>query len=113
MATEALLPEQFADLEKYAEVWALPTGPDRYRRRLAGTMDEIQQFYDAVMPRGEEALTYLEKFEDLDDMPDNARHLMWMMASLSVVSFAVDVFKQPQIPDTNAASLDWVSEPAM
>ena len=72
MADELRLPEQFADLEPFAQTWALPTGSERYQRRLDSTMAEIQAFYDAVIARGEEALTYLEQFEDLDEMPDSA-----------------------------------------
>lgn len=107
------LPPEFRDLQRFAEHWALPTGPERYQRRLDSTMAEIQSFYDAIVERGESALAYLEQFTDLDDMPDEARHLMWLLASFSTISFCVDVFKQPAIPDSNSASLDWVTEPAM
>ena len=113
MSATKQLPAEFADLQPFAEQWALPTGPERYRARLSATMAEIQPFYDAVAARGEEALTYLEQFDDLPGIPDEARHLMWLLASFSVISFCVDVFKQPQIPDSNAATLDWVLEPAM
>jgi hypothetical protein len=107
------LPAGFEDLQPFAGQWALPTGPERYQARLSATMDEIQAFYDAVTTHGEKALAYLEQFEDLPGMPDDARHLMWLLASFSYISFCVDVFKQPQIPDSNAATLDWVLEPAM
>ncbi len=113
MGTVKQLPAEFEDLQPFAEKWALPTGPERYQARLSATMDEIQPFYDAVAARGEAALAYLEQFDDLPGMPDDARHLMWLLASFSVISFCVDVFKQPQIPDSNAATLDWVLEPAM
>lgn len=107
------LPAGFEDLQPFAEQWALATGPERYQARLSATMADIQPFYDAVVARGEEALDYLEQFDDLPGMPDDARHLMWLLASFSVISFCVDVFKQPQIPDSNSATLDWVLEPAM
>jgi hypothetical protein len=107
---ERLLPEQFADLEPFARVWALPRANDRYRRRLASTMEEMQAFYDAVVPRGEEAIAYLDQFE-FEDMPDHVLRLLWLLSSLSVVSFAVDIFKQPEVPDSGAAYLDWVVEP--
>ena len=52
----ALLPTPFADLEPFAAVWCLPTEGERYDRRLASTMDELQAFYDACFPRVEEAI---------------------------------------------------------
>jgi hypothetical protein len=113
MSTTTSLPVGFRALEPFVEHWALPTGPERYQRRLDSTMAQIQPFYDAVTEGGEAALDYLEQFEDLDEMPDDARRLMWLLASFSTISFCVDVFKQPAIPDSNSASLDWVSEPPM
>ena len=108
--TETLLPEEFADLEPFAETWSLPKADDRYQRRLASTMEELQAFYDAVVPRAEAAMDYLDRF-DLDEMRDQAVHLLWLMSSLSTVSFAVDIFKQPMVPDSGAAYLHWVDEP--
>ncbi len=110
MTGARLLPEEFADLEPFAREWALPHGDDRYQRRLSGTMEEMQAFYDAVVPRGAEVIAYLDRFP-LDEMPDDALHLLWMMESLSAVSFAVDIFKQPKVPDSGAAYLSWVVEP--
>lgn len=110
MAEKALLPEQFADLEPFAETWALPTADERYQRRLASTMPQMQAFYDAITPRAKEAMAYLDTF-DLDDMPEPETRLFWMLCSLSVISFAIDIFKQPKVPDSGAAYLKWVVEP--
>jgi len=110
MTTEALLPDEFADLEPFAANWSLPRERDRYDRRLASSMEELQAFYDAVTPRAKDALAYLDRL-DLDDLPDTALNLMRLLYSLSTVSFAVDCFKQPRIPDSGAAYLDVVVEP--
>jgi len=107
----ALLPEQFADLEPYAAVWCLPTEGERYDRRLASTMDELQAFYDAFFPRIEEALTYCDQFP-LDEMPDDAVNLMHLMYSLVIVSMPVEAWRQPHVPDAGAARLDRIVEPA-
>ena len=61
-----LLPSEFADLEPYAAKWCLPNEPARYATRLSSTMDELQSFYDAMFPRGEAVLDYLDQFP-LDD----------------------------------------------
>lgn len=112
MVVEAMLPEEFSELEPFAPIWALPTAEDRYQRRLASSFDELKAFYDAIVPRGTEIIEYLNEF-DLDDMPEPAQNLLRMMCSLSAVSFAVDIYKQPKIPDSGAAYLSWTYEPVL
>nr|MDT0666305.1 hypothetical protein [Micromonospora sp. DSM 115978] len=105
------LPAEFADLEPYA-AWALQTEPERYAKRLASSMDEMQAFYDAAFARLEDAIAYCDKFP-LDDLPDDARALMHLMQSLVMVSFPVEVWKQPRVPDSGAAYLDIIAEPVV
>jgi len=54
MSTNNRLPAAFTELEPFAD-WALPTERERYAKRLASTMDELQAFYDAALPRLEDA----------------------------------------------------------
>ena len=105
------LPADFADLEPFAE-WAMPTERARYAKRLASTMDELQAFYDASFPRMEAAASYLEPL-DLSDLPDDAKHLLWLYCSLVTVSFPVEVWRQPRVPDSGSCALDAVVEPAV
>ena len=106
----SMLPPEFADLEPFAAKWCLATEGERYSVRLASTMDEIQAFYDAMVPRAEEAIAYCDKFP-LDDMPDDALNLLYLLYSMIVVSFPVECWGQPRVPDTGAAALDLVSGP--
>lgn len=110
MTAKALLPEEFADLEPFAQVWVLPTASQRCQRRLESSMAEMQEFYDAILPRGEEIFTYLDHF-DYEELPETAVNLLWLLCSLSAVSFAVDIFKQPEVPDSGGAVLPIVLEP--
>lgn len=105
-----LLPSRFAALEPFAEKWAIGDIDERYRRRETSSMPELTSFYEAVVPRGEEILEHLQDFP-MDDLPDAERNLMWLMASLSAVSFAVDVFRQPVVPETCGARMDWKETP--
>ena len=105
------LPPAFADLEPYAD-WALPTERERYAKRLASTMDELQAFYDLAFPRLEDALAYLDD-RALDDLPEDATRLLWLCCALTTVSFPVEVWRQPRVPDSGAASMDMVVEPAV
>jgi hypothetical protein len=77
---------------------------------MSTTMEEMQTFYDAFFPRAEEAIVYCDTFE-LDDMPDDAQRLLQLLYSLVMVSFPVEAWHQPHIPDTGAAYLDLLIEP--
>jgi hypothetical protein len=105
------LPTEFADLEPHAD-WALPTERARYEKRLASTMDELQAFYDAAFPRLEDARTYLEKFA-VDELDDEGKRLLWLFAALVTVSFPVEVWRQPRVPDSGAAAIEAVVHPAV
>ncbi|MCV7378039.1 hypothetical protein BST11_02290 [Mycobacterium alsense] len=105
----AKLPSEFADLEPFA-AWCLDSEPQRYQKRLDSSMAEMQAFYDAITPRAEEAIAYCDKFP-LDDLPDDVTNLMHLLYSMIMVSFPVECWKQPRVPDSGASSLDCVSEP--
>ena len=106
----ALLPADFSDLEPFAATWCLPTERQRFAQRMASTMDEIQTFYDAAFPRAEDVIAYCDKFP-LDDMPEDAERLLQLIYSLIMVSFPVEAWRQPHIPDSGAAYLDLLIEP--
>ena len=108
--TEALLPSQFADLEPFARAWCLPTERERFAKRMATPMDEIQAFYDAFFARAEEAIAYCEQFP-LDELPEEAERLLQLLYSLVMASFPVEAWRQPSIPDSGAAYLDLLIEP--
>ena len=104
-----MLPSDFAALAPYAD-WILATEPERYAKRLASSMQEMQAFYDAAFPLLEPATAHLDKF-DLADLPEPERNLLLLMFSLVMVSFPVEVWKQARVPDSGAAYLDLIVEP--
>jgi len=108
--TDSLLPRPFQELEPFAADWCLGSERERYARRLASTMEDMQSFYDAVLPRAGEALAYCDKFP-LADLPDDARRLLWLLYSFVTVSFAIEVWRQPHVLDCKTASLDLEIEP--
>jgi hypothetical protein len=105
-----LLPPQFADLEPFAPRWCLATERERFAQRIAGPMESLQEFYDAFFPRAEEAMTYLDHYP-LDELPEDALHLLQLLYSLIMVSFPVEAWRQPNVPDSGAAYLDLLIEP--
>lgn len=103
------LPVRFAALEPFAD-WALPSEADRYAKRIASSMEELQEFYDAAFPVLAESTEYL-KGVTLDDISDEDRNLLWLFSALVTVSFPVEVWRQPRVPDSGASSFDVVVEP--
>ena len=106
------LPDGFADLEPWVEDWAKPTRAERYDVRLSKTFEELVEFYDGVAPRAEAAIAHLDGL-DLDALPEDATRLLQLLYSFILVSYAVNIFHQPRIPDSGAAFFDMVHEPAV
>jgi hypothetical protein len=109
MASKAL-PAEFAELERFSD-WILETERERYTKRLASTMEDMQAFYDAAFPRLEEANKYLEDYPLGQPIPEPQRNLLILMMSLVLVSFPIEVWQQPRVPDSGAAYLDLIVEP--
>jgi hypothetical protein len=108
--TDTLLPPEFADLEPFAATWCLATEGERFAQRMASSMDDMQAFYDVAFPRAEAAITYCDQFP-LDELPPDAERLLQLLYSLVMVSFPVEAWRQPHVPDSGAAYLDLLIEP--
>jgi len=106
----AVLPGEFSQLEPYAGRWCLATEQERWAERMSSTIDELQTFYDAIYPHVADAIAYCDKFP-LDDMPDDAVALLRMVYSFIIVSFPVELWRQPGVPDTAGTDFVRVSEP--
>ena len=103
------LPADFADLAPFAD-WALDTWRERYDKRLASSMDDMQAFYDAMMPRLPDILAHCDSF-DLGELPDDAHNLLLLVFALGEASFPVEAWRQPRVPDSGSADLEMVREP--
>jgi hypothetical protein len=104
-------PAEFTELEPYAE-FALEFERERYAKRLSSSMDELQAFYDGAFPRLADAMAYLDQLE-LNALPDDAKHLLWLCYSLVNASFPVEVWRQAHVPDSGASHFDLVVEPVV
>jgi len=85
------LPEQFSDLELLVGEWALARQADREQKRVASTAEEIRAFYDTMLPRMEEILTYLSQFP-ADGTPEQAQTLLFLTFSLAEISAFVEFY---------------------
>jgi hypothetical protein len=110
--TTSLLPEAFAALEPWVADWAKPTRKERYDTRLFTSFPALVEFYDAVAPHAEAAIEHLNRSE-LASLDDADTRLLQLLYSFILVSYAVNIFNQPKIPDSGSAFFDCVLEPAV
>jgi len=89
------LPAEFADLEPWMD-WALTTMAERSARRSTSSMQELEAFYGAMLPRMETVLEYLGGIAADDAAPEN-RRLLDLTKSLAEVAPAVELFSEPTI----------------
>lgn len=94
---EQALPETFTDLQNLAAEWALPTEAERNRKRLITSIDDLQLFYDALLPRMEAIVGYLNQFP-LNALPPDAEALLNVALAFMEVSTAVELFGSARVP---------------
>lgn len=88
------LPAGFEDLLPFL-AWARPTEAERNARRWSATMEESQQFYDAMILRGAAALEYLGQFE-LGEIEGADASLLNMCLGLAECSATIEMYENPQ-----------------
>ena len=94
--TEALLPEEFADLAPWAD-WALEPERARTAKKVKSSMKELRALYDAMMPRLEEIVAYLDSVPAGDERPAPAQRLHLMSLSLVEIANLVEIYKRREI----------------
>ena len=93
---EAQLPEGFGDLAPYLD-WALEPERARTAKKVASSMEKIGAFYDALMPRLDEIIAYLDNAGDGDERPAPAHRLYLLSLSLVEVANLVEIYKRHEI----------------
>ena len=94
---EPLLPEDFADLLPFLG-WALEPERARTEKKAETPMEDIRAFYDAMLPRLDDILRYLEDYF-AEDLPAPAHRLYLMSLSLVEVSTLVELYKRREAVD--------------
>jgi hypothetical protein len=97
--SEQLLPEGFADFERFVAKWDKPGTSERYAERLSSTIEDLQDFHDAFLPRIADIRAYLDS-KAFADYTDADRRLGRMTFAWVSAAEAVEVFKQPRVPDS-------------
>jgi len=89
---EGLLPQEFSDLEHFVDQWALATQGERESKRRSTTLEQRKEFYDAMTPRLETILTWLDRFPR-EEMPVDARRLLHLILSLAEIAPTVELYR--------------------
>lgn len=97
MSEPVRLPAAFQALAGFADSWALPSSDERLHKRMHSAMDEIQSFYDAMLPVVKDALAHLDGFA-LGDMPAAETRLYHLVLASAEAALAVEVYHAPQLP---------------
>ena len=100
---EQTLPDAFADLAPYL-AWSLATDRERCVKRQSSTMDEINAFYQAMLPRMDAILSYLEQYP-VEQVPANVEGLFFLTLSLAKIAPAVEMYGEPNPEGLDALRL--------
>ena len=72
----------------------------------------IRALYQAVAARDDDVLAYCDRF-GLHELPEDARNLLNLLFSFVMVSFPVEVWNGPRIPDAGDTTLDRIVSPTV
>jgi hypothetical protein len=96
LPNDLVLPAGFEDLAPLLD-WNLPTMDERQDCRVGSTMEEIDAFYQAILPRMDDVLDHLAGIEMTDDMDPGSAALLNLSLALCEIAPAVEQFFEPVI----------------
>ena len=94
-----LLPPEFSDLERFAIDWVRDSEKERNKFRVRQTIEDLDDFYHTIFPRMDALCEYIDQFS-LDAMPRPAARLLRLGQMLMEVVSAVEVYRQPDVPNS-------------
>ncbi len=94
-----LLPAGFEGLSRFVPYWAGDTTNDRVAARSMASMEQIREFYDAIVDRADEALRYLDEM-GIDNLTPDAGRLAKLVLAMGQAAVAIEVHGAPRAPGT-------------
>lgn len=93
------LPEPFADLQAFVPDWGLATEQQRFLKLHSVTLDQLRVFYDAMLPRMDPILDYLDQYT-ISAMPEHAKALYQLAMTFAETAHPLDLrWRDVDFPD--------------
>ena len=86
----ASLPASFVDLEIFVPEWALKSEAARFQKLHQVTLAQLRLFYDALLPRMEEILLYLNQYK-IQELPTDAKILFHLAMTFAETAHPIDL----------------------
>lgn len=109
MTQATALPAGFEALERFVPYWVHETNDLRRAARSTAQMEDIQDFYDHIVPRAEDGIAHLEAFE-LGKMPPDAERLFKLLLAMNHAAIAVEMHGAPRAFDSTWPSAVRISQ---
>ncbi|MES2492237.1 MAG: hypothetical protein V4579_03030 [Pseudomonadota bacterium] len=93
------LPPAFAELQGFVDHWARATTNKRVAARSVLSQSDIRTFYDAMVPRLNEAIDYIDSV-GLHSLTPEAETLTRLVLGLGQASIAIEIHGAPIKPGT-------------
>jgi hypothetical protein len=85
-------------VEPFVAGWVLPDAVARMAKRQGSKIEDLRCFYDAMLPLGEQALSYLRAFQ-LGALSPQAERLLKLMLALAEIAPAIEWYNDPRVHD--------------
>ena len=99
MSNASRLPSAFTELEPFVPRWVWDNTDERVAARSASSLEEIRAFYDAMVPRLDEAIDFIDNI-GLDALTPEAATLTKLVLGVGQASIAIEVHGAPIKPGT-------------
>ena len=93
------LPEGFEDLERFIPGWVHGTERARNAYRVSRSIEALQGFYDATIPRLAAIATYLDT-APLDQLSRSQGNLLELALMAMEVAPAIEYYQSPDVPNS-------------
>lgn len=95
------LPEPFVHLEPF-QGWAHASEDGRMRQRIDASMEEVTDYYRALLPEVNNIANHLQQWP-LADLPAEQKPLLYMALMFMETAMCVEFFHDPDVPEALGA----------
>ena len=89
-----------SDLHPFIDKWGHESAHARLNERMTSSLEELTEFYKAILPRLKEIINFLNQFP-VDDIPEQHRPLAYTALAACEVEDAINVWKTPVLKSSD------------